>query len=344
MIKHIYPTNDPKNGIFRYGKLLDEIIESVRGNYNDKFIYHTELGYGSNKELWNVFRRKKKPNHYIVLTLHDPPIVVGKPFEKYLPGSNVFAKTIRKILDITLGQYIIKKVIKKTDAIIVLNHQAIPTVVQHFGVDKKIVFYSPLPPLLNPKSHRANGRSRNSILFFGNVSSRKGVELLVGAFKKLAPKYSQSNLVVVGGYDKNIAYFNRLKTYAGELVNQKRIEFTGFVEDSRLEDLITNASVVVLPYFDPDIIHASGPLITSMAAGKAVIASDIPIFSDVIKHGHNGLLFSEGNKKELEKCIDLLLSNEIKNSKLARNAKEYIDEHNNVGMIKKSLIKVYDSL
>lgn len=344
MIKHIYPSSDPKNGIFRYGKLLDEIIESIQGGYNNKIIYHFELGYGSHKELWDVYRLQKKSNCLFVLTLHDPPVVVGKPFEKYFQGSNILSKSVRKALDIVFGRYIIKKVVNSADAVVILNHQAIKVLAQHFDIDKRRIFYSPLPPLLSPRSNKAAKQANDNILFFGNVSSRKGVELLVGAFKKLAPKYSNSNLVIAGGYDKNMAYFNRLKSYAGDLVKQKRIEFTGYVEDSKLEELIANASIVVLPYFDPGIIHASGPLVTSMAAGKAVVASDIQIFTDIIKNGQTGLLYTEGSKKELEESIDILLTDQKNRSELARNAREYISKHNNVGMIKKSLIKVYDSL
>jgi phosphatidylinositol alpha-mannosyltransferase len=59
-----------------------------------------------------------------------------------------------------------------------------------------------------------------------------------------------------------------------------------------------------------------------MAAGRAIVASDLPGWSDVIQHGTTALLFPAGDVEQLAHCIQQLQADAALRDQLGQNARE----------------------
>jgi len=340
MIKHIYPHDQGHNGVSLYGDYIDDLLKNIAQPPAD--IWHFEIGYTGSSELWKAYECHKKSRPYII-TLHDPPIGVGRPFERFLPSRSWPIKVLRKLLDKTWGQLVIRRVVRGADAVVVLNPLAKASLMQKYGLAPQKLFDSPLP-VLTPLTVTASTSKTLRLLFFGNVSSRKGVEVLLQACGTAKGQLGDWRLDIAGGFDGDKNYRNQLTQQIGALDLDQSVQLLGFVEENQLVTLITSADIIILPYFDPGIIHASGPLITGLAAGRAVIATNIPIFSAEITNGQNGLLVKPGDAQELAQTLVKLAGAPDLRKQFGARAQQIIESTHNDSTIIASLEKVYQSI
>jgi len=342
MIKHIYPHQLKHNGVSLYGHYIDQLLSRVTQPSRD--VWHFEIGFTRSQELWQAYRHLRRNNSSYVVTLHDPPGIVGRPFEQYISSRNFFAKVLRKTLDKTIGRHVIGRVVCGAGAVIVLNPMAKPALIAQYKLQEDRIFYSPLPVLTPPIQTEPQDSKTLRLLFFGNVSERKGVDILLQACIKASDQLGDWRLDVVGGFGGDQEYELLLRNRVEKSALGGHIKLHGFVEEKALARFVAQADIIILPYDDPGIIHASGPLVTSMAADKAVIASDIPIFAAEIHNGHNGLLFPPGDIEKLTAALTQLATDKPLRHRLAKAAGDTIRQSHDDSTIIASLNKVYRSL
>jgi len=116
---------------------------------------------------------------------------------------------------------------------------------------------------------------RKYLLFLGRFFAYKGLDLLIGAWKKLLPLFPDLHLVIAGTGPEKPAKADRV-----------------FVIDRRLLDeevayLIDNACCVVLPYTDAS---QSGVIPVAFARGKAVVSTKVGGLAEQVLHGKTGFL------------------------------------------------------
>lgn len=94
-----------------------------------------------------------------------------------------------------------------------------------------------------------------------------------------------------------------------------------------LRELYASASIVVVPLRPSD--HPSGitALFESMAMGKPIIASDVPMIREFITPGESGLLVPVGDPAALRDAIAFLLARPDERRRLGHNARLYLDAH-----------------
>ncbi len=141
---------------------------------------------------------------------------------------------------------------------------------------------------------------KKNILFLGRFDPRKGLHILLKAFKILRQKRNDIRLMVVGrGKPPKLPEPYFLK------INADRDEVPRFY---RTADV----------YVSPALMGESFGivLLEAMATGTPVIASDIPGYRCVIKDKENGLLFKTGDPHDLAQKIDLILEDEKLREKL----------------------------
>ncbi|KXS42125.1 MAG: Glycosyltransferase [Candidatus Frackibacter sp. T328-2] len=178
--------------------------------------------------------------------------------------------------------------------------------------------------LLNPYS------SGNILItMVGRFSEHKDQKTLIRAIKNLPNKF---HLILIGE--------GNLKSDCENLVQNlkinDRVHFLGFRKD--VERIMKTSDIIVLSsnWEGFGLVAVEG-----MAAGKPVIASDVNGLKEIV-NGF-GLLFEQGNEKELSFLINKLISDqdfykEISN-KCYNRAKDY-----SIRKMTNSLIKVYEKL
>ncbi len=120
------------------------------------------------------------------------------------------------------------------------------------------------------------------ILFFGQLSYYKGIDLLLDAIPKVLQLYPNEHFMVAGksnGYVSNQQYLDQ---------NSGNITFIDqFLSIEELSGLIQISKFIVCPYREAT---QSGVLMTAFAMGKTVLATNVGAFPEYISNGNNALL------------------------------------------------------
>jgi len=240
-----------------------------------------------------------------------------------------------------VGRRLVQTTVRAADAIIVLNPLAKPVVARKFRLPESRIHVLPLINLVGTAASPAKPSGQHPILFFGNLARQKGLDVLIQAYLQAELDHSDTPLTIIGGWGDNRSYRKQVEKLAA---TAQHIVFAGRTGDEELRQQIAAAAVVVLPYYDPGIIHASGPLVAAMAVGKPIIASDIPIFSGYIENGITGRLFPQGDVDALAAALVGLVSDSAAQKQLGAAAKQRAEQNYSLEILAQKLTKVYQSL
>lgn len=168
--------------------------------------------------------------------------------------------------------------------------------------------------------------------FIGGLSSHKGCDVLIKAFKLLGR--GDVRLKIFGNPNDSPAYYEELQSLAAGLDS---IEFCGTFPNGKIAEVLTGIDTLVVPsvWFEnaPLVIHSA------LAARCPVVASDFPGMSEVVRNGENGLLFVPGNPESLAAALRRLLDEQNLLRDLSASCRppksigEYVDE----------IVTIYDS-
>jgi glycosyltransferase involved in cell wall biosynthesis len=164
-----------------------------------------------------------------------------------------------------------------------------------------------------------------TVAYAGHLYAWKGVDVLLRALA-LVP---EARGLIVGGHEAE-PDLARLKQLAAELGIANRVTFTGLVEPSRVPELLQRATVLALPNPASAISTSfTSPLklFEYMAAGRAIVASDLPAIREVLRDGADALLVTPGDPAALGAAIRRLLDDPALASTLARAALDAVPKY-----------------
>jgi len=142
------------------------------------------------------------------------------------------------------------------------------------------------------------------ILFVGQLREHKGLRYLLKAMKIIKTQITDARLIIVGDGPQRAT----LTQYASELNVADVVSFEGNVTEDTLPRYYATSNVVVLPsYTRRDAFGLV--LLEAMAAGKPIVASDIPGIREVL--GGAGILVPPRDPQKLAGAIlEILSSNQ----------------------------------
>lgn len=164
------------------------------------------------------------------------------------------------------------------------------------------------PPLRRPAT----------IAYAGNLYPWKGVEVLLRALAELPDVRG----LVIGGHRAE-ADLGRLEQLAHGLGLARRVTFTGPVEPPQVAARLDEADVLVLPNTAMAIsARYTSPLklFEYLAAGKPIVASDLPALAEVLRHDRNAWLVTAGDSGALARGIRTVVEDVELGRRLARGA------------------------
>ena len=152
---------------------------------------------------------------------------------------------------------------------------------------------------------------RKMALWQGIIFPYKGIDLLLEAWQRVEQKREDAELVIAG-------------TGAPELLEQIRAQVTAlglqrvklhfrFISSEELVALYRAAAIVVYPY---RAITTSGALATGLALGKTIVASNLPVFREILTNRESALLV-EQNPQELADALIELIGDDALRERLA---------------------------
>ena len=154
--------------------------------------------------------------------------------------------------------------------------------------------------------------------YAGHLYAWKGVDVFLRALA-MAPGVRG---LIVGGHEAE-PDLARVKDLARDLRVEERVTFTGLVTPSTVPALLATAMVLVLPNPASAIsTRFTSPLklFEYMAAGRAIVASDLPSIREVLTHEESALLVAPGDAAAVASAIERLAADRPLAERLARVA------------------------
>lgn len=210
---------------------------------------------------------------------------------------------------------ILEPVIEKLTARIAVSEAARSTLTEHLETDAIVVpngIYA--RRLASGKLDDRWGGS--SIGFIGRFEEpRKGLTILVEALPQIIREIPEIRVLVAGPGDKD----QFLSEVPVSLHN--RFHFLGRISEEEKADFLHSIGVYVAPNTGGESFGII--LAEALAAGAAVVASDIPAFQTLLGDGAYGSLFQSERADSLASAIIETLSNREKRDLLRSAGKDY---------------------
>ncbi len=156
------------------------------------------------------------------------------------------------------------------------------------------------------------------VLYAGQLYPWKGVDVLVDAMAQVPG----ARLVILGGIPGEPDEA-RIRARADALGIAGRVELRGHVPQAEVARELARARVVAVPVRRTDMtLRHTSPLkaFEAMAAGRPIVASDLPSSREFLRHGENAWLVPPDDAAALAGGLARLLGDDALSERLARTA------------------------
>lgn len=173
------------------------------------------------------------------------------------------------------------------------------------------------PPLVKSKQ---TGEVPLELLTIGNLTRNKDIATVIRAISQVQD-VAKVRLTVIGDGPE----MGTLRQMAEEYKVARFVHFIGRISPDQIPSFLVSTDAVVIAS------HSEGRpnvLVEAMAAGRAVIATNIDGIIELIEHGRNGLLFGPGTSSELAERIQKLFIQPELIRKLGDAGREFVKGKN----------------
>ena len=178
-------------------------------------------------------------------------------------------------------------------------------------------------------------RPGRSILFLGRFDEpRKGMSVLMGALPAVVERFADIEVLVVGRGDEA-----ELRETAGQLAGHLR--FLGQVDDVQKAAAMRSADVYCAPNTGGESFGIV--LVEAMAAGTAVVASDLDAFRRVLDDGRGGRLVSVDDPDDLAAGLIDVLSDDARRARYIECAAELVQRYD-WSVVALQIMRVYETV
>ncbi|MFA4839956.1 MAG: glycosyltransferase [Candidatus Neomarinimicrobiota bacterium] len=160
---------------------------------------------------------------------------------------------------------------------------------------------------------------RKILLFVGNLSRQKGIDLLLSAF--LAIDRPEMKLIFIGqGNDRQL-----IEDFIAEHSLQDQILLPGVVPHSQLPFWYAASDVVVLPSLSEGVPNV---IFEALAVGKPVVASNVGGIPEIIIPEITGMLHQPGSESDLREKITQALNHSWDKQAISQSSQRFSWETN----------------
>lgn len=239
--------------------------------------------------------------HFDVLHIHEPTVpsisLLALRFAE-VPVVGTFHSAMERSYSREITAGALQPLLEKVSARIAVSAEARRTLIEHHGGDAVII-----PNGVETRNFRdapvlakwGATPTRPVVVFLGRLDEpRKGLTVLAGAVREVLAAVPGARFLIAGrGHAEDVR-----EDLAGL---GDSVEFLGSVTDAEKESLLKGASVYVAPQTGGESFGIV--LVEAMAAGCAVLASDLEAFRAVLADGRVGMLFEVGSSRDLARAL-----------------------------------------
>jgi len=184
-------------------------------------------------------------------------------------------------------------------------------------------------------AHGDRGGAPIDLLYVGFLDPHRGCDVVLRAMPELVQEFPGLKLTLVGDGTSR----NKLAAMASSLRLENSVEFTGFVDFSKMTDYINRSLICLIPHRRSEHTDTTMPnkLFEYMALGKPVVAADCQPIKRVIDETDCGLTFKSGDVADFRNSVRALLLDPGRDEK-GRRGRKAVEERYNWDVDKRALI------
>ncbi|MEW6085916.1 MAG: glycosyltransferase family 4 protein [Chloroflexota bacterium] len=179
------------------------------------------------------------------------------------------------------------------------------------------------------------------IIWIGGFYRWHDLDLLLESFIKVVNRLPQTKLILVGDGQNRVHFEQRVKAVGLE----RSVIMVGLIEHEKIPEILSVADVAVAPI--PALSAQDGgtgvplKLFEYMAAGKAIVTTNVYQSASVIQNGFTGVLVEPGNVEGFAESIIKILVDDDERKRLARNARQRAVEQHSWNKYSELLENIY---
>lgn len=306
---------------------LKRIFQTTGRVYNKAKEVDADIYHFHDPELIPVGLKLKKLGKIVIYDSHEdvPRQILGKPY---------LSKLSRFVISKTFELYE-KKSVQKLDAIIT----ATPFIRDKFlRIHKNVIDINNFPILGELDNNCSELGKRNTVCYVGGLTLIRGILEIVKAVEYTSPEIK---LILAGKMSDRA-----LEEILEKEVGWQKVSCVGYLNRDEVKDLM-NTSFAGLVTLHPLINYLDSlpiKMFEYMIAGIPVIASDFPLWKDIIEGSNCGLCVNPMKPKEIAAAIDYLHNNPEISKKMGENGKRMIYNKYNWSIEEEKLSRLYQSL
>lgn len=208
---------------------------------------------------------------HVVMTLHD---LIWVEHRELIRGGRL--GSITRHLTHAYAKRAMSAAMRRADRVIAISDHTRTRAMAHFGVDPsciEVVHHGVAHERFRAR-HVGPPAEPPYFLCLGNSRPYKNMPVAIRAFALVARAQPDVRLLVTGRGDST----KELRALAKQLGVDRRVTFTGVVNDATLLDLLHGAVALVFP----SLVEGFGlPVLEAMAAGCPVVTSNAPTLAEV---------------------------------------------------------------
>lgn len=314
-------------GVQRESSRLKRFVISPRRLYAKAKTFDAELFHIHDPELLGIGARLARKGKKVIFDAHEdlPKQVMSKPY---------LAKPLRIVISILLKLY---------ERIILINYSAIvaatPSIGRKFSrwhSNVEVIKNYPLAAEFNNGRECAPGSPL--VCYIGGISRIRGATEMV---KAMALTKGMARLALAGPFSPL-----ELEGEILSLSGSGKVDYLGVLDRQEVSKLLSRSIAGLVPFHpEPNHVEAQpNKLFEYMSAGVPVIASNFPLWKDLIETNACGLCVDPLDPESIAKAIDMMESDLSKAEAMGRNGKAAVLEKYNWECESKALISLYDRL
>ncbi|MBR4330237.1 MAG: glycosyltransferase [Candidatus Riflebacteria bacterium] len=193
-------------------------------------------------------------------------------------------------------------------------------------------------PMLGELENSEKTDKKNQICYVGGIKPIRGIFEIIEAMKYVK---NDIKLCIAGNYLDEITSEELLKREGSE-----KIELNGFLNRIEVKKLLGEsiAGIVTFLPLSNHINAQPNKMFEYMSASLPVIASDFPLWKEIIERNKCGICVNPQDPKKIAESIDYLFEHQKEAAEMGKNGRNAVYEKYNWANEEKKLLKLYDSL
>jgi len=182
-------------------------------------------------------------------------------------------------------------------------------------------------------------RRPNRVIYVGGLSKIRGIVENINAFKYI--QNSDCRLVLAGSFEDD-----KLESECRSLDGWSSIQFKGYLSRKEMQKIFDESRIgLVLFHPQPNHVDAQpNKMFEYMSASLPLIASDFPLWREIVEGAKCGLLVDPLKPEEIAKAIDWLLDHPEEAEQMGKNGRKAVEDKYNWSHEENKLLKLYKKL